>query len=251
MEQRTIKVAKLSDDRCPFIDWLDSLDKTTKSRVQSRLTCLLENNFGYDTIVASSGNDVIKLAEFCGATYAKNGNDLILMPKNGLGVSYYSLTLKDYYLGGFENFKVKTYSDGSASSLTGEYTMEQFFNYVVKNINPFTTKGTNGNDLIRSTGDIDALAGYDVILACTEDTTYSNRQTVNAGSGNNSVNVVSDYSNITGGTGDDTYTISSTVSTLVDEGENNTIYIDRNRYSNNLYYDITLNGNGLNCKCII
>lgn len=109
MEQRTIKVAKLSDDRCPFIDWLDSLDKTTKSRVQSRLTCLLENNFGYDTIVASSGNDVIKLAEFCGATYAKNGNDLILMPQNGLGVSYYSLTLKDYYLGGFENFKVKTH----------------------------------------------------------------------------------------------------------------------------------------------
>lgn len=122
---------------------------------------------------------------------------------------------------------------------------------MVKNINPFTTKGTNGNDLIRSTGDIDALAGDDVILACSEDTTYSNRQTVNAGSGNNSVNVVSDYSNITGGTGDDTYTISSTVSTLVDEGGNNTLYIDRNRYSDNLYYDITLNGNGLNCKCII
>lgn len=201
---------------------------------------------GYDTIVASTGNDVIKLAEFNGADYAKNGDDLILMPKNGLDVSYYALTLKDYYKGGFSNFKIKTYSDGSASSLTGEYTMAQFFNYVVNGIDPYTTTGTNGNDLIRSTGDIDGKAGNDIILANAENKSYINRQTVNAGSGNNNVNVVSDYSNITGGTGDDTYTISSTVSTLVDEGGNNAIYIDKNSSSNNYYYDITLNGNGNN-----
>lgn len=46
MKQRIIKIAQLSNDKAPFIDWLESLDKVTKSRVQSRLTRLLENNFG-------------------------------------------------------------------------------------------------------------------------------------------------------------------------------------------------------------
>ncbi len=46
MEQRIVKIAQLSNDKSPFIEWLESLDKVTKSRVQSRLTRLLENNFG-------------------------------------------------------------------------------------------------------------------------------------------------------------------------------------------------------------
>lgn len=46
MEQKIVKIAKLANDKSPFIDWLESLDKVTKSRVQSRLTRLLENNFG-------------------------------------------------------------------------------------------------------------------------------------------------------------------------------------------------------------
>ena len=46
MEQRIIKIARLANDKIPFIEWMDSLDKTTKARVQSRLTRLLENNFG-------------------------------------------------------------------------------------------------------------------------------------------------------------------------------------------------------------
>lgn len=46
MEQRTIKIAQLSNDKVPFIDWLESLDKATRARIQSRLTRLLENNFG-------------------------------------------------------------------------------------------------------------------------------------------------------------------------------------------------------------
>ncbi|MBQ8459731.1 type II toxin-antitoxin system RelE/ParE family toxin [bacterium] len=46
MEQRIVKIAQLSNDKSPFIDWLESLDKVTKSRIQSRLTRLLENNFG-------------------------------------------------------------------------------------------------------------------------------------------------------------------------------------------------------------
>lgn len=46
MEQRIIKIAQLANDKIPFIEWMHSLDKTTKARVQSRLTRLLENNFG-------------------------------------------------------------------------------------------------------------------------------------------------------------------------------------------------------------
>lgn len=46
MRQKFIKIAQLSNGKTPFIDWIESLDKVTKSRVQSRLTRLLENNFG-------------------------------------------------------------------------------------------------------------------------------------------------------------------------------------------------------------
>ena len=46
MGQRIVKIAQLSNDKTPFIDWLESLDKVTTFRVQSRLTRLLENNFG-------------------------------------------------------------------------------------------------------------------------------------------------------------------------------------------------------------
>lgn len=45
MKQRIIEIAKIGD-KAPFIEWIDSLDKVTKIRVQSRLTRLLENNFG-------------------------------------------------------------------------------------------------------------------------------------------------------------------------------------------------------------
>lgn len=46
MEQRIVKIAQLSNDKVPFIDWLESLDKANRARIQSRLTRLLENNFG-------------------------------------------------------------------------------------------------------------------------------------------------------------------------------------------------------------
>ena len=41
-----VKIAQLADDKAPFIEWMNSLDKNTKIRIQSRLTRLLENNFG-------------------------------------------------------------------------------------------------------------------------------------------------------------------------------------------------------------
>lgn len=46
MNTRIVKIAQLADDKTPFIEWMNSLDKNTKIRVQSRLTRLLENNFG-------------------------------------------------------------------------------------------------------------------------------------------------------------------------------------------------------------
>ena len=46
MSNRTIKIATLDNNKCPFAKWLNSLDKPVKARVQSRLTRLLENNFG-------------------------------------------------------------------------------------------------------------------------------------------------------------------------------------------------------------
>lgn len=46
MKQRIIKIAQIANNKAPFVDWMNSLDKVTKSRVQSRLTRLLENNFG-------------------------------------------------------------------------------------------------------------------------------------------------------------------------------------------------------------
>ncbi len=46
MGQRIVKIAALENKRVPFIEWLNTLDKTTKVRIQSRLTRLLENNLG-------------------------------------------------------------------------------------------------------------------------------------------------------------------------------------------------------------
>lgn len=46
MKRRIVKIAQLSNGKSPFTDWIESLDKATKYRVQSRLTRLLENNFG-------------------------------------------------------------------------------------------------------------------------------------------------------------------------------------------------------------
>ena len=46
MDKRIVKIAQLANNKVPFIEWMNSLDKNTKIRVQSRLTRLLENNFG-------------------------------------------------------------------------------------------------------------------------------------------------------------------------------------------------------------
>lgn len=46
MNRRIVKVIELPNGKSPFIEWLNSLDKVSKARVQSRITRLYENNFG-------------------------------------------------------------------------------------------------------------------------------------------------------------------------------------------------------------
>ena len=45
MNIRDIKILVI-EEKCPFLKWLNSLDSKTKARIQSRLTRLLEGNFG-------------------------------------------------------------------------------------------------------------------------------------------------------------------------------------------------------------
>ena len=46
MEPRIVKFVKLENGEEPCLKWLTSLDKVTKARIKSRLTRLLEGNFG-------------------------------------------------------------------------------------------------------------------------------------------------------------------------------------------------------------
>lgn len=66
MEQRVIKIAALANDKVPFAEWMNSLDKVTKARIQSRLTRLLENNFGDHKKI---DNDISELRLKFGAGY--------------------------------------------------------------------------------------------------------------------------------------------------------------------------------------
>jgi len=45
MKKRVVKIAQIGE-KAPFIEWMDSLDNVTRIRIQSRLTRLLEDNFG-------------------------------------------------------------------------------------------------------------------------------------------------------------------------------------------------------------
>lgn len=46
MKPRIVKFVKLENGEEPCLKWLTSLDKVTKARIKSRLTRLLEGNFG-------------------------------------------------------------------------------------------------------------------------------------------------------------------------------------------------------------
>ncbi len=209
-------------------------------------TYITDGGYGIDTIVASAGKDVIQFKGFVkdNTSYKYNGNDLVLSyTSDGYPAG---LILKDYKLGGFNNFTIKTYGgydEGYAQN--GQYKMADFINYLDGNYS-MATVGTNGDDNISTTDNIDGYGGNDFILAHSTTSTEENPQIINTGSGNNSVLAQSAYTVITGGIGNDEYNLHGCMTTLVDEGGNNTVTVADPLNNDNLYFDITLNGNGNN-----
>lgn len=84
MEQRIIKIAQLANDKIPFIEWMDSLDKTTKARVQSRLTRLLENNFGDNKKIDNEISELrLKFGSGYRIYYTEVDNIIVLLINGG------------------------------------------------------------------------------------------------------------------------------------------------------------------------
>lgn len=84
MEQRIIKVAQLTNNKAPFVEWINSLDKVTKARVQSRLTRLLENNFGdYKKIDNEISELRLKFGSGYRIYYTEVNNVIILLINGG------------------------------------------------------------------------------------------------------------------------------------------------------------------------
>lgn len=84
MEQRIVKIAQLSNGKSPFIDWLESSDKVTKSRVQSRLTRLLENNFGDHKKIDNEISELrLKFGSGYRIYYAEIDNIVVLLITGG------------------------------------------------------------------------------------------------------------------------------------------------------------------------
>lgn len=84
MEQRIIKIAQLAHDKIPFIEWVNSLDKTTKARVQSRLTRLLENNFGDHKKIDSEISELrLKFGSGYRIYYTEIDNIIVLLINGG------------------------------------------------------------------------------------------------------------------------------------------------------------------------
>ncbi|MBR6099286.1 hypothetical protein IKP85_06020 [bacterium] len=209
-------------------------------------TYITDGGYGYDTIVASAGKDVIEFKGFVkdNTSYRYNGNDLVLSyTSDGYPAG---LVLKDYKSNGFANYIIKTYGGYDENyAQNGQYSMTDFINYLNGNYQ-MATNGTNGDDAISAAGDINGLGGNDFILAHSTTSTETNPQIINTGSGNNSVLVQSKYSSITGGAGNDEYNLQSSIATIVDAGGNNSITVADTLNNDNIYFDITLNGNGDN-----
>lgn len=84
MNRRIIKIAQISNEKIPFIEWLDSLDKVTKSRVKSRLTRLLENNFGDHKKLDSEISELrLKFGSGYRIYYAEINNVIVLLINGG------------------------------------------------------------------------------------------------------------------------------------------------------------------------
>ena len=84
MEQRIIKIAQIANDKTPFYEWFYSLDKVTQSRVQDRLTRLLENNFGdYKKIDSEISELRLKFGAGYRIYYTEIENIIILLINGG------------------------------------------------------------------------------------------------------------------------------------------------------------------------
>jgi len=84
MNQRIVKIVQISNDKMPFIEWMDSLDKNTKARVQSRLTRLLENNFGDHKKIDSEISELrLKFGSGYRIYYTEIDNIIVLIINGG------------------------------------------------------------------------------------------------------------------------------------------------------------------------
>jgi len=211
--------------------------------------------YGYDTIVTSSGKDVIKIAEFDykadtygKSSYQRKGDDLVLTLNHQ---GYFSgLILKDYYKNpdstGFENFSVITASDKFAEVMTGKFTIPQFLDYLDGN-SMYLENGVEGDhdELISSSkSTINAYGGNDFVLATGES---DETQTINLGSGNNTLLAHAGKNIITAGDGDnymELYSYSGETKITAGNGDNE-IKIASDTESGYCLYNIDL-GNGKN-----
>ena len=211
--------------------------------------------YGYDTIVASEGNDVIRIAEFDYQTdrygkssYQQKGDDLVLTLNHQ---GYFSgLILKDYYKNpestGFENFSVVTTNDAGAEAMTGKFSIPQFLDYLDGN-SIYLENGVAGDhdELISSSkATINAYGGNDFVLATGKSDAT---QTIDLGSGNNTLIARAGKNIITAGDGDnymELYSYSGETKITAGNGKNE-IKIASESTSGHLLYNIEL-GNGDN-----
>lgn len=84
IQKRIVKIAKITNGRVPFMEWIDSLDNISKRRIQSRLTRLLENNFGDHKKI---DNEISELRFTFGAGYriyyTEIDNTIVLLINGG------------------------------------------------------------------------------------------------------------------------------------------------------------------------
>lgn len=211
--------------------------------------------YGYDTIVASEGNDVIRIAEFDYQTdrygkssYQQKGDDLVLTLNHQGYIS--GLILKDYYKNpestGFENFSVVTTNDAGAEAMTGKFSIPQFLNYLDGN-NMYLENGVAGDrdELISSSkATINAYGGNDFVLATGKSDAT---QTIDLGSGDNTLIARAGKNIITAGDGNnymELYSYGGETKITAGDG-NNEIKIASESTSGSLLYNIEL-GNGDN-----
>ncbi len=84
MGQKIFKVAQLANGKTPFVEWLKSLDKVTKSRVNDRLARLLENNFGDRKKIDSEISELrLKFGSGYRIYYTEIDNIIILLINGG------------------------------------------------------------------------------------------------------------------------------------------------------------------------